>query len=82
MKFELDKCYKHENGSKMKVIAVVKTDFYGTGLLAETNDMKYRRIGNDEDNTVGWTEISNEEWMECVENPYIVGYDYLHLLNK
>lgn len=64
--FKLGKCYRHTTGHEIKVIGVVDSTLYGMGLMAETNkhSERFQRVGNTEDHSVNYIEISEEEWMK------------------
>lgn len=59
MKFEIGKCYVHTTGEKIRIIARVNTYFYGEGLLAESHSAYYYVVGENEDNTVNWSECKD-----------------------
>lgn len=59
MKFEIGKCYVHTTGEKIRIIARVNTYFYGEALLAETNEGNYYPVGENEDNTINWSECED-----------------------
>lgn len=57
--FEVGKCYKHTDGTKMRIIAEVNTHFYGHGLLGETDIAEYIIVGKEEEDTVNWKECKD-----------------------
>jgi len=62
--FKVGKYYRHSGGSVMHVIGGLKTTLYGWTLVAEQHgNADLTTVGQDEANTVNWSEISEAEWM-------------------
>lgn len=65
MVFEIGKYYKHTTGHQIHIISEIETTLRGRGLLAETNGHdELCVVGIMEENAVGYTEITREEWMK------------------
>lgn len=65
MRFEIGKYYRHTTGYELSIICETETTLRGKGLLAETNGQdELCIVGTGEENTIGFTEIPNEEWMK------------------
>jgi hypothetical protein len=63
MRFQVGKYYKHNGGEYMHVLCALRTAIYGSTMIAEFNDGSFRPVGDDEANTVNWTELEYvDEW--------------------
>lgn len=67
MKFELGRYYKHTTGSKIFICGLADSIFYGRGLIAEDERGELSRVGDSEENTVNYAEITKEEFMEGIK---------------
>lgn len=56
MIFEIGKTYKHTTGKKMTIIGRLKTHVYGECLIGELDTGELVPVGDQEDNSVNWTE--------------------------
>jgi hypothetical protein len=74
MVFEIGKCYRHESGLELKIVGEAIPTLYGQCLVAEGTDGNLHPVGMREENTLNFTEISEEEWMKnfTTENPKII----------
>lgn len=64
MKFELNKCYRHNGGEEMKIVGEADTTVYGKSLIGESRYGNLSPVGYLEDNAINWTEIPESEWMK------------------
>lgn len=62
MIFEVGKAYKHVLGYKILIIGEVDTYHYGKCLVGENNIGELKPVGKEEYNTIGFKEISIEEF--------------------
>lgn len=60
MIFEIGKTYKHTTGQKMTIIGRLKTKTYGECLIDERDTGELLPVGEQEDNTVNWTESEEQ----------------------
>ena len=65
MKFEIGKFYRHTNGlNRIVVLGWIGTITCGVTMIAERPDGTFKAVGDHEGATVGWTEITKEEWFK------------------
>jgi hypothetical protein len=67
MVFEVGKFYVHVSGNYLAVLCKAETTLWGKTMIGEEagrNGHRLIAVGGDEDNTVGYTECSKEEWMK------------------
>lgn len=65
MKFEIGKFYRHTGGEEIAILGEINSAMYGNCLVGESNVRTcFKPIGRDEDSTVNWVEITEEEWMK------------------
>lgn len=65
MVFKVGCCYKHPSGEMMQIVGGVKTTLYGWTLVAETTKhCDLVPVGQDEDNSDNWEEITEKEWLK------------------
>lgn len=56
MIFEIGKTYQHSTGKRMTIIGRLKTHLWGECLIGETDTGELVPVGEQEDNSVNWTE--------------------------
>lgn len=64
MIFELGKYYQHTTGTKLYICGIGETIYHGRCFIGENQCGELAPIGCSEHNTVNFTEITKEQFME------------------
>jgi hypothetical protein len=64
MKFEIGKYYEHTTGHIINPLVEAETTLYGKTLIAEDSQGTLIAVGQDEDSTANYIEISKDKWMK------------------
>ena len=71
MIFEVGKCYEHNSGERIHVVAEMELDIYVSPcLIAETDKGSIIPIGKTDEYTVNFREITREEWLNTFKSSY------------
>ena len=71
MVFEVGKCYEHNSGERMHVVAEVELDIYVSPcLIAETDGGNIIPVGKTDEYAVNFREITREEWLNTFKCSY------------
>jgi len=58
MVFQIGNYYQHNSGQTIHIIGTANTFFYGNGLLAEDDEGRLSRVGNDETSATNYHQVS------------------------
>ena len=72
MVFEVGKCYEHNSGHRIHVVAEAELDIYFSPcLIAETDEGHIIPVGKRAENAVNYHEITRKEWLNTFKSSYV-----------
>lgn len=70
--FEVGKCYEHNTGKRIHIVAEAELDIYFSPcLIAETDSGSIISVGKSEENAVNYHEITREEWLNTFKSSFV-----------
>lgn len=70
--FEVGKCYEHNTGKRIHIVAEAELDIYFSPcLIAETDSGGIIPVGKSEENAVNYHEITREEWLNTFKSSFV-----------
>lgn len=71
MKFEIGKCYKHENGTLLRILCEADSTVYGDCLIAERmmpgHGYTFTAVSKEFEAAADFKEVSETEWIDQFE---------------